>query len=119
MLRFAGVTAANFPSILRRSLVWKARARFLPAAFLSEHYPDSAEDGIFGKNPELKRFVTTGPAVLAAIRIQHGRLIDPSILSRLSIPKQVWCIIWFGSCEPIGPYVFTKTRRIAFARASS
>lgn len=72
MLKFGGVFESNFPSILRRSLVWKAKARFLPPQFLASHYPDSSVDGIFGKNPELKRFVMSGPAVLAAIRIQHG-----------------------------------------------
>jgi hypothetical protein len=40
-MQFCGVTESNFPSILRRSLIWKPRARFVqpelletaPAAF--------------------------------------------------------------------------------------
>ena len=70
--RFAGVTESNFPSILRRSLIWKPRARFLDAAYLRDHYPNHEQDGVFAKNPKLREFLVSGPACAAGIRIQHG-----------------------------------------------
>jgi len=70
--RFAGVTETNFPSILRRSLIWKPRARFLDAAYLLDHCPNHEQDGIFAKNPKLREFLVSGPACAAGIRIQHG-----------------------------------------------
>jgi hypothetical protein len=72
IMRFCGVTNGNFNSILRRSLVWKPKARFLNRAYLQEHYPDSGKDGIFPADSELKQFLTSGPAILAGLRLQHG-----------------------------------------------
>jgi len=72
MLQFTNVSEASFPSILRRSFVWKPKARFLDAAYLERHYPDARLDGIFPPSPALKKFVTSGPAVAAAMRFQHG-----------------------------------------------
>ena len=46
MMRFQGVTGANFMSILRRSFVWTPKARFLDADYLESHFADAAQDGI-------------------------------------------------------------------------
>jgi hypothetical protein len=72
MLGFYGITEANFASILRRSFVWKPKGRFLDPHYLARHYPDSALDGVFPKNPHLKQFLMSGPAVAAALQMQHG-----------------------------------------------
>ena len=72
LIRFVGVTEENFNSILRRALVWKPKARFYDAAYLQKHYPDHELDGIFCKDPALKKVLQSGPAVLAGLRIQHG-----------------------------------------------
>ena len=42
MMRFSSVTELNFPSIMRRSFVWKPKARFLDGDYLRRHYPDHA-----------------------------------------------------------------------------
>ncbi len=72
MMSFVGVHERSFPSIFRRSFVWKPQARFLDAVYLREHYPNHANDGVFVKNPELKAFLAAGPTVVAGLRLQHG-----------------------------------------------
>ena len=71
LMHFSGVTAANFNSILRRSLVWKPKARFLNAKFLMS-YPDHATDGFFVEDPTLSRFLASSQASAAGLRLQHG-----------------------------------------------
>ena len=51
LMRFGGVTDVNFQSILRRSFVWKPRAKFLDAKYLDAHYPNHAADGVFAEKP--------------------------------------------------------------------
>ncbi len=72
LMRFTGVTDGNFPSILRRSFVWKPKARFLDATYFAKHYPDHERDGIFPKKETMKKFLVSGPAIAAGLRIQHG-----------------------------------------------
>ena len=48
MLYFAGVTEANFNSILRRALVFEIQARFVDAAVLREsNFHDHEDHGFF------------------------------------------------------------------------
>ena len=49
LMRFMGVTEANFPSILRRSLVWKPMARFINAHIIKKTTPMRILMVIFGK----------------------------------------------------------------------
>ena len=35
-------------------------------------YPDIDKDGIFAKDQELKEFLVSGPAILAALQLQHA-----------------------------------------------
>jgi hypothetical protein len=72
LMRFGGVTELNFQSILRRSFVWKPKARFLDAKYLDNHYPNHAADGVFAKKPMLKKFLGSGVACAAGLRMQHG-----------------------------------------------
>lgn len=72
LMRFAGVTEINFQSILRRSFVWKPRARFVDEEYLLNHYPNHAADGVYPKKPLLKKFLSSGPAAAAGLRLQHG-----------------------------------------------
>ncbi len=72
LIQFAGVSERNFQSIYRRSFVWKPKARFLDPEYLKAHYPDHAVDGIFPKNPSLKKQITSGPAIAAGLQHQHG-----------------------------------------------
>ncbi len=72
LMRFGGVTDINFQSILRRSFVWKPRAKFLDKEYLDQHYPNAAADGVFPKKPLLKTFLSSGPASAAGLRLQHG-----------------------------------------------
>ena len=50
MLRFNGVNEKNFPSILRRSFVWKPMARFLDADYLAASYPNHEATNSVGKS---------------------------------------------------------------------
>lgn len=71
-LRFLGITENNFPSILRRSLVWKPMARFIGADIIESEYPDAAFDGYFVKDDTLKQFLRSPASIAAALLIQHG-----------------------------------------------
>ena len=72
LMRFGGVTEVNFQSILRRSFVWKPKAKFLDAKYLDAHYHNHAADGVFAKKPLLNKNLNSGPASAAGIRLQHG-----------------------------------------------
>ncbi|CAE7796366.1 unnamed protein product [Symbiodinium sp. CCMP2592] len=72
LLKFQGVCEQNLPSVLRRGLVWKPMARFIEESVIFEVYPDANLDGYFSKDDTLKDFLRSGPAVAAALRIQHG-----------------------------------------------
>lgn len=72
MLDFHGVTSTNFPSLMRRTLVWEPRSRFKNPKLLSERFPNHMECGVFGKIDNLKRFLGSGPAIAAGLRLQFG-----------------------------------------------
>ena len=72
LLEFKNVSEESFNSIFRRSLVWKAKALFVEEEYIRQRYPDAAEDGIFPKDPTLKAFLESGPAILASLRHQLG-----------------------------------------------
>jgi hypothetical protein len=72
LMSFTGVSEKNFPSIFRRSFVWRPRARFVePETMLGAEEKFKA-NGYFQKNPKLKNFLVSGPAVAAGLRMQHG-----------------------------------------------
>lgn len=72
MMVFAGITQANFQSVMRRSLVWKPKARFHPDAVLKQAHADHELDGHFLADPSLKQFLISAPACAAGLRIQHA-----------------------------------------------
>ena len=55
--------------MFRRSLVWKAKARFIHKKFLAK-YPDHELDGIFEADPSLNKFLTSSQASVAGLRLQ-------------------------------------------------
>ena len=72
IMKFMGVSEENFLSILRRALVWWPKARFIDGEYLEKHVPEHELDGVFPKDPSLKVFLESGPAVAAGLRIQHA-----------------------------------------------
>ena len=72
MLKFAGVTPANFNSIFRRGFYWQAKARFHPPHVIARLHPDHELDGHFEADPTLKQFLSGAPAAAAGLRIQHA-----------------------------------------------
>ena len=72
IMSFKNISEANFNSIFRRSLVWICKAVFLEGDYIREHYPDAHLDGIFPKDPNLKSFLESGPAIAAHLRHQLG-----------------------------------------------
>lgn len=72
LMQFKGVSEQNFASILRRSFIWRPHARFVSAQFLADHYQDSDLDGYFPKDPTLKEFLISGPAIASSIQLQHA-----------------------------------------------
>ena len=72
LMQFKGVSEHNFPSILRRSFLWRPHARFVCPQYLEEHYTDAALDGYFPKDPTLKEFLVSGPAIASSMQLQHA-----------------------------------------------
>lgn len=72
MFTIEGVNQKNFNSIMRRSLVWRCKARFEDPHVIDAAYPDISKDGVFRKDPDLEAFLTSGPAVAAALQMQHA-----------------------------------------------
>ena len=72
MFCFDDVDKRNFNAILRRSLVWRVKARFEDPHVLQGAYSDISKDGVFPKDPDLQAFLTSGPAVAACLQIQHA-----------------------------------------------
>lgn len=72
MLRFAGVTSANFNSVFRRGLFWQAKARFHSPHVIEKLHPDHELDGHFEADPTLKQFLSSTASAAAGLRIQHA-----------------------------------------------
>lgn len=72
MFHFDDVDARNFNAILRRSFVWRVKARFEDPHVIAEAYEDIHKDGVFPKDPDLAVFLTSPPAVGAGLQIQHA-----------------------------------------------
>ena len=72
MFTFEDVGKRNFNAILRRALVWRARARFEDPQVIASAYADIHKDGVFPKDPDLASFLTSSAAVAAALQIQHA-----------------------------------------------
>ena len=72
MMVFAGITKANFQSVMRRAFVWKPKARFHPESVLKQAHHDHEEDGHFLADPTLKNFVVSPGACAAGLRVQHA-----------------------------------------------
>ena len=72
LMRFAGVTEKNFDSIFRRSCVWLPQARFIEESIIKNKFTDANAAGYFRKDDSLKKFLSSGPCVAAALRLQHG-----------------------------------------------
>ena len=69
IMKFLGVGNNAFNSMFRRSLVWKAKARFIHKKFLAA-YEDHEKDGIFEADPSLNKFLATSQASIAGLRLQ-------------------------------------------------
>ena len=69
IMKFLGVGNNAFNSTFRRSLVWKAKARFIHKKFLAA-YEDHEKDGIFEADPSLNKFLATSQASIAGLRLQ-------------------------------------------------
>ena len=68
---FSGVTDVTFDSILRRAWVCKLKARFKSATELAA-FPNPADRGIFPKDPSLKAFLKSRPAMGAGLKMIAG-----------------------------------------------
>ena len=64
-VRFSGVNEDNYWSLFRRTLVIVYKARFLDHDYLKKFMPDHEAEGVFVRDPTLKKFLQSDPAVLA------------------------------------------------------
>ncbi len=78
LVKFAGVTEANFNSIYRRGWVMQYKARFMDADYLNNSFPDHESVGVFRRDPTLKDFLKSGPAIAATLRKLWGFLMQHS-----------------------------------------
>lgn len=72
LMQFKGASEKNFWSILRRSFIWRPHARFVALQYLEDNYPDAEQDGYFPKDPSLKDFLVSGPAIASSLQLQHA-----------------------------------------------
>ena len=72
LITFEGVTELAFHAIFRRSLLIKIKSRFLDADYVRDHVPDAAKYGLFPRQPDLKQFLSSEPAVAAGLKMQHA-----------------------------------------------
>ena len=72
MFTLDDVDKRNFNAVLRRSLVWRVKARFEDPQVLESAYADIDKDGVFPKDLDLQAFLTSGPAVAAGLQMQHS-----------------------------------------------
>ncbi|CAJ1439678.1 unnamed protein product, partial [Effrenium voratum] len=72
MFPFADVGRKDFNAILRRSLVWRVKARFEDPQALAAAYEDIFRDGVFPKDSDLADFLRSAPAVAAGLQLQHA-----------------------------------------------
>lgn len=72
LMSFKNISEANLNSILRRSLVWIPQAVFVDGEYLEKEYSDAHKDGIFPKDPTLRAFLESGPAIGASLQHQLG-----------------------------------------------
>eukprot|EP00438_Fugacium_kawagutii_P027022 Skav232520 [mRNA] locus=scaffold1096:926666:934699:- [translate_table: standard] len=72
IMAFAGITKANFQSIMRRGFVWKPKARFHPDSILKQAHADHEADGLFQADPTLKSFLGSAGACAAGLHVQHA-----------------------------------------------
>ncbi|CAE7506749.1 unnamed protein product [Symbiodinium sp. CCMP2592] len=72
IMTFRNVMETNFNSIYRRCLVWKPQPIFVENTSFGDAYKDPDVDGIFEKDPTLRSFLESGPAIAAALQQQHG-----------------------------------------------
>ena len=72
IMTFRNVMETNFNSIYRRCLVWNPKPIFVENTVFGAAYPDPETDGIFVKDPSLRSFLESGPAIAAALQQQHG-----------------------------------------------
>lgn len=77
--RFQGVTERNFDSISRRGLVVTYRAQFRDAEWLrtnGHRLPPGS--GVFPRDPSLRAFLRSGPAIACTLRMLRGFLYTRS-----------------------------------------
>ena len=70
LITFAGVPETAFDAIFRRSLLVRIRSKFLDQEWISNFLPDSEKYGVFPRQPDLREFMQSGPAGLAANILQ-------------------------------------------------
>ena len=72
IITFRNVMEANFNSIYRRCLVWQPLPIFVDDTNFGKDYDDPDADGIFKKDPSLRAWLESGPAIAVALELQHG-----------------------------------------------
>ena len=72
MISLNGVEEHEFNAILRRGFCWQVKSQFEDKAAVDKLHDDVHRDGIFPKDPDLKEFLISGPAILAALQLQHA-----------------------------------------------
>ena len=70
LMSFKNIPEANLNSIFRSRLVRIPQAVFVSGEYLEKEYSDVSKDGIFPKDPTLRAFLESGPAIAASLHHQ-------------------------------------------------
>jgi hypothetical protein len=86
LIEFSNVNEHNFPSVLRRTLVFRIESRFVEGNFLETKLKEGPKCGVFARDPSLRDFLVGG-SVIAACDLQSGKkYVFPHAQICLSIP---------------------------------
>ena len=86
LIEFSNVNEHNFPSVLRRTLVFRIESRFVEGNFLETKLREGPKCGVFARDPSLRDFLVGG-SVIAACDLQSGKkYVFPHAQICLSIP---------------------------------
>ena len=71
LIEFSNVNEHNFPSVLRRTLVFRIESRFVEGAYLDTKLKEGPKCGVFARDPSLREFLVGG-SVNVAWALLHG-----------------------------------------------
>ena len=75
LIEFTNVNEHNFPSVLRRTLVFRIESRFVEGNYLDTKLKEGPKCGVFARDPSLRDFLAQG-SIHIACAMQHDTSVS-------------------------------------------